>query len=178
MNLKTAVGVVAGLAVVALFFWFGLPDSGSLNTTGTASVNTSAGAAELRNTLNTPVPEDKFTEVTSGLLVATALTGQGEVIKPGQIVAVHYIGRFEDGTQFDSSVERGEPLVFEYGTGQLIPGFEQGISNMRLGEVRRIIIAPELGYGASGVTLPNGTVVIPPNATLIFDVILVDAGTP
>ena len=78
-----------------------------------------------------------------------------------------------DGTQFDSSLERSQPLVFVFGQGQLIAGFEQGIAGMRVGGVRHIVIPANLAYGTDGIATPDGVVIIPPNASLIFDVFLV-----
>lgn len=91
----------------------------------------------------------------------------------GMQVAVHYQGRLEDGTVFDDSHKRGEPITFTLGKGQVIPGWEQGIEGMSVGEKRTLTIPPELGYGAQGA----GDV-IPPNATLTFDVELVSATIP
>lgn len=91
----------------------------------------------------------------------------------GMQVAVHYQGRLEDGTVFDDSHKRGEPISFTLGKGQVIKGWDQGIEGMEIGEKRTLTIPPELGYGEQGA----GDV-IPPNATLIFDVELVSASTP
>lgn len=89
--------------------------------------------------------------------------------KVGDTVLVHYTGKLEDGTVFDSSVERGVPFSFTLGENRVIQGWEQGILGMKVGEKKTLNIPPELGYGAMGV--PG---VIPANATLIFDVELVD----
>ena len=95
------------------------------------------------------------------------------IAENGMQVAVHYQGRLEDGTVFDDSHKRGEPISFTLGRGQVIKGWEQGIEGMAVGEKRTLTIPPELGYGEQGA----GDV-IPPNATLIFDVELVSATTP
>ena len=85
--------------------------------------------------------------------------------KPGKTVTVHYTGTLEDGTKFDSSVDRGQPFNFRIGTGSVIRGWDEGIMTMKVGGKRRLIIPPQLGYGAQG-SPPK----IPPNATLIFEV--------
>ncbi|HEY4499243.1 MAG TPA: FKBP-type peptidyl-prolyl cis-trans isomerase [Candidatus Paceibacterota bacterium] len=171
MNLKTAIGVVAGIAVVALFFWFGVPDS--LQSSQQASVLSSSELAALESRLTSSVSDDQFVEAVPGLKIATLVRGEGEEVASGDMVAVHYIGTFIDGTEFDSSLKRGQPIEFQFNTQEIIPGFEQGMVGMRVGEYRRIIVPSELGYGSTGVTSPDGTVIIPPDATLVFDVALV-----
>ena len=88
--------------------------------------------------------------------------------KNGDTIAVHYTGTLTDGTIFDSSIPRGEPFVFTLGAGQVIAGWDKGLLDMKVGEKRTLTIPPEEGYGASGV--PG---IIPPNATLVFEVELV-----
>lgn len=109
--------------------------------------------------MNTPIP-------TNGLHIEDINTGEGqEAIGPGQTVSVHYTGWLEDGTKFDSSVDRGEPFQFPLGVGFVIPGWDKGVVGMRVGGKRKLVVPPELGYGAAGA---GG--VIPPNATLVFEV--------
>lgn len=95
--------------------------------------------------------------------------GTGEEVQEGQRIAVHYEGRLDNGTVFDSSFTRNQPIVFTLGVGQVIQGWDQGLLGMRVGGKRTITIPPELGYGDQGA---GG--VIPPNAILIFDVELVE----
>lgn len=97
------------------------------------------------------------------------VVGEGKEAKPGNDVRVHYTGWLEDGTKFDSSQDRKQPFEFGLGQGQVIQGWDQGVTGMRVGGVRRLTIPPELGYGQRGA---GG--VIPPNATLIFEVELLD----
>lgn len=101
----------------------------------------------------------------SGLKYIDMEIGSGESPNTGQDVEVHYTGTLEDGTKFDSSVDRNQPFNFTIGVGRVIPGWDEGVATMKIGGKRRLIIPSDLGYGARGA---GG--VIPPNATLIFDV--------
>lgn len=101
----------------------------------------------------------------SGLKYVELQEGTGATPNPGQTVEVHYTGTLEDGKKFDSSRDRGTPFSFKLGVGQVIKGWDEGLSTMKVGGRRQLIIPSELGYGARGA---GG--VIPPNATLIFDV--------
>jgi peptidylprolyl isomerase len=105
----------------------------------------------------------------SGLGIIDTKVGTGPSPKPGQTVVVHYTGWLYEngkkGKKFDSSLDRGQPFEFPIGKGQVIAGWDEGVATMKVGGKRTLIIPPSLGYGASGA---GG--VIPPNATLIFDV--------
>ena len=105
----------------------------------------------------------------SGLSYVDLVVGNGPQPMSGKTVKVHYTGWLENGTKFDSSVDRGEPFVFTIGAGEVIPGWDEGVMTMKVGGRRRLIVPPQLGYGAAGA---GG--VIPPNATLIFEVELLD----
>ena len=91
--------------------------------------------------------------------------GTGEGAKAGDKATVHYVGALMGGQKFDSSIDRGQPFSFQLGAGSVIRGWDEGIIGMKVGEKRRLVIPPELGYGEAGA----GNV-IPPNATLIFEV--------
>ena len=110
-----------------------------------------------------------LTKTPSGLAYQDLVVGAGAGPTRGKAVKVHYTGWLENGTKFDSSVDRGEPFVFTIGAGEVIPGWDEGVMTMKVGGKRRLVIPPQLGYGAAGA---GG--VIPPNATLIFEVELLD----
>jgi peptidylprolyl isomerase len=101
----------------------------------------------------------------SGLKYVDLVVGKGAGPQSGQTVRVHYTGWLTDGKKFDSSVDRGQPFEFRIGTGQVIKGWDEGVMSMNIGGKRKLIIPPELAYGARGA---GG--VIPPNATLVFQV--------
>ena len=105
------------------------------------------------------------TTTPSGLVYEDVVVGGGEAAALGQTVSVHYTGWLTDGTKFDSSKDRNEPFEFPLGAGYVIRGWDEGVQGMRVGGVRKLTIPPELGYGARGA---GG--VIPPNATLVFEV--------
>lgn len=113
----------------------------------------------------------KTTTTRSGLKYTILKAGTGSKPKAGQEVFVHYTGTLTNGKKFDSSRDRGQPFSFKVGTGQVISGWDEALSTMKVGERRKLTIPPKLGYGARGA---GG--VIPPNATLIFDVELLKLG--
>ena len=108
-----------------------------------------------------------------GFIVETLQQGNGDIAAAGQQVSVHYEGKLTDGTVFDASRPRGQPFSFTLGKGQVIKGWDQGVEGMAVGEIRRLTIPPAIGYGARGA---GG--VIPPNATLIFEVELLSVSIP
>jgi len=128
-----------------------------------ASTPTAATAQAAGSTMTTP----------SGLKIADSKVGTGATPKPGQICVMHYTGWLYEGgakgRKFDSSLDRGQPFEFPIGRRQVISGWDEGVATMKVGGKRTLIIPPELGYGARGA---GG--VIPPNATLLFEVELLD----
>ena len=104
----------------------------------------------------------------SGLEYIEVEPGTGAQAESGKTVSVHYTGKFQDGKVFDSSVSRGEPIKFPLGAGRVIKGWDEGIALMKEGGKAQLVIPPHLGYGESGA---GG--VIPPNATLVFNVELI-----
>ena len=111
--------------------------------------------------------ESDFETTESGLQYTILEQGDGEQALPGQVVAVHYTGWLEDGSSFDSSIDRGQPFSFALGRGMVIPGWDEGIAYLRVGDKARLVIPSELAYAEAG--RPG----IPPDSTLIFDVELV-----
>lgn len=124
---------------------------------------------------SSPISEEASTSSSESPATSSAkveiediVVGTGTEAKSGDTVVVHYKGTLEDGTQFDSSYDRGEPYTTPIGTGAVIEGWDQGIPGMKVGGKRKLTIPPELGYGEQG----SGA--IPPNATLIFEVELLE----
>jgi FKBP-type peptidyl-prolyl cis-trans isomerase FkpA len=107
----------------------------------------------------------------TGLIIEDLTVGTGDLANAGQEVTVHYTGWLTDGTKFDSSKDRSDPFVFPLGQRRVIAGWDEGVQGMRVGGVRKLTIPPALGYGARGA---GG--VIPPNATLVFEVELLGVG--
>ncbi len=117
----------------------------------------------------TEVDPADYTTTASGLKYYDIVAGTGAAPAAGQTVSVNYTGWLEDGTQFDSSYDRGEPFTFTLGQGEVIPGWDEGVATMKVGGKRQLVIPAALAYGEAG----SGGV-IPPNATLIFDIELLD----
>ena len=111
------------------------------------------------------------TTTPSGLIIEELVLGEGAAAAAGQSVTVHYTGWLASGKKFDSSKDRDDPFVFPLGAGHVICGWDEGVQGMKVGGTRKLTIPPELGYGTRGA---GG--VIPPNATLVFEVELLGIG--
>lgn len=162
--------VIAVVVVVAGAWYWGRKSNPSVepmpSPTPTPEVSASPTASPSPNgsPTATPVP-GKLIKLPSGLEIQTLVPGTGAEVKSGDTVAVNYLGTLTDGKKFDSSYDRGQPFAFQVGAGKVIKGWDEGLVGMKVGEKRKLIIPPSLGYGAAGA---GG--VIPPNATLIFEV--------
>lgn len=154
---KIFIAVIVIILIVVIgfvYFYFqksGAPANENINTNPDTNqnVNTNPSSFEIQ-----------------GMKVEILKEGTGEQAKSGDLVTVNYVGALTDGTKFDSSIDRNQPFQFTLGENRVIQGWELGVLGMKAGEKRKLTIPPELGYGAQGA----GGGVIPPNATLIFEV--------
>ncbi len=167
MNMRLPVAVLA-IALLA-----------GCNQYEAQNVGSSAGATpSTPSTPSTPAPAaaatptgGKVHKLPSGLQYEDMVVGSGKMAEPGMNVSVHYTGWLTDGTKFDSSLDRNQAFQFQLGAGMVIRGWDEGVKGMRIGGKRKLTIPPDMGYGAAGA---GG--VIPPNATLVFDVELLAIG--
>lgn len=163
---KYIIGIILIVVVIGLV-WYGTKqaaaptpvaqtiDLPALDTTDTSDTTDS-----------TPITNPKKFKI-NNMEITITQEGTGPAIANGQTAVVDYVGKLTDGTVFDASAPRGQDFEFPLGAGMVIQGWEKGVLGMKVGEHRTLVIPPEMGYGASGA---GG--VIPPNATLVFDVIL------
>jgi peptidylprolyl isomerase len=165
-EILVSLGLMLGCGILILVFQFAV---GTPDATANSILNTPTVAAVSQST---PTPSnliamDNENQVTtaSGLKYVEITEGTGELPAKGQTISVHYTGTLENGKKFDSSRDRNSAFEFQIGEGQVIKGWDEGLSTMKVGGRRKLIIPAELGYGARGA---GGA--IPPNATLIFDV--------
>lgn len=155
MDQKTLIkdlALIVILIVAGLLIYLALPSTNTMQTNDTAGQNSNTNEQQTGAQLRVEV----ITE------------GTGKTAENNTRVSVNYRGTLEDGTEFDSSYRRNQAFEFNLGRGEVIPGWELGVLGMKVGEKRKLVIPPQLAYGAGGV--PG---VIPPNATLIFEVELV-----
>lgn len=163
-----SVGIMLVCVVVLVFSQIGSKQESAIAATLTTATPVATTNVTENNTLianNHMSDASKVVTTPSGLKYEEITEGTGATPTPGQTVTVHYTGTLEDGTKFDSSRDRNRPFSFTIGVGQVIQGWDEGLSTMKVGGRRTLIIPPELGYGSRGA---GG--VIPPNATLVFDV--------
>lgn len=152
---KRAIYIGVGLLVIVIGFFLFKSSNGK---------NTSS--EEIKQDLN---KQTNIATDSAKLIIEDIKVGDGKEVKSGDTVVMHYKGTLTDGTKFDSSYDRNEPFTTQIGVGQVIKGWDQGVPGMKIGGKRKLTIPSDLGYGASGAGA-----VIPPNATLIFEVELVE----
>jgi peptidylprolyl isomerase len=163
--LVSSIGMISA-SVLSSFLQFTIS-----NTAATAATEF-ADRQLVKNTIALTAKKSEKTITTpSGLKYTILKAGKGSTPKPGQNVFVHYTGTLTNGKKFDSSRDRGQPFSFKVGEGRVIPGWDEALSTMKVGERRKLTIPSKLGYGAAGAGQD-----IPPNATLIFDVELLKIG--
>jgi peptidylprolyl isomerase len=166
-EILVSLGLMLGCGILVLVFQFtvGTPaaTAGSILPT-TSVVTVSQSTLTPSNLIAMDNSENQVT-TPSGLKYVEIVEGTGDTPVKGQTISVHYTGTLESGKKFDSSRDRNEAFEFQIGEGQVIKGWDEGLSTMKVGGRRKLIIPAELGYGARGA---GGA--IPPNATLIFDV--------
>ena len=154
---KTLIISLIIIALIVLVFWLRNRATNEVVNPTSISGNEENG----ENVKNMQNEENKNNE----LKIEILQEGTGEEAKNGDSVSVHYTGRFEDGTKFDSSLDRGVPFSFKLGAGEVIKGWDIGVLGMKVGEKRKLTIPSDLAYGENG--MPGA---IPPKATLIFEV--------
>ncbi len=166
-EILVSLGLMLGCGILVLAFQFmsGTPEAtaGSILPTGSVAVASQSTPTPSKS-IAMDSNENQVTTA-SGLKYVEITEGAGDTPKTGQTVSVHYTGTLESGKKFDSSRDRNQAFEFQIGEGQVIKGWDEGLSTMKVGGRRKLIIPADLGYGARGA---GG--VIPPNATLIFDV--------
>src|SRR5262245_59526298 len=158
---RTMLMLVAALCVAAV----GCKSTQQTSSTSSQSTSMAAGGTTTEAKAATG---GKVHKLASGLQYEDLVVGSGTMAEPGMHVSVHYTGWLTNGTEFDSSRNTGQPLKFQLGTKSVIAGWDEGIKGMRIGGKRKLTIPPDMGYGKEGYGP------IPPNATLLFDVELID----
>jgi peptidylprolyl isomerase len=155
--------VIAGLALA------GCKQASTEKSSTTTTTSAATGTTATSEPATSGATEGQERTMPGGLKVTDIKVGSGPMAESGNTIAVHYTGYLMDGTKFDSSVDRGQPIVIKLGAGQVIKGWDEGLKGMRVGGKRKLVIPPAMGYGAQGYPP-----VIPPDATLQFDVELMD----
>jgi peptidylprolyl isomerase len=165
---KATLAIVA-IVVVAIGAWFSLRSSEKTAPKTEEQTQTQPSAASTQATAATPAQTSAAVTPVTELKIEDQVVGTGAAAAPGKMVTVHYTGTLTDGSKFDSSLDRNQPFSFRMSTDpasrQVIEGWEKGLNGMKVGGKRRLIIPPQMAYGPEG-----RPPVIPPNATLVFDI--------
>jgi peptidylprolyl isomerase len=156
LSKREYIGVGVALIVTFGFLFFGSYIFSFLSNPASSAKSIQGASVAEANNVSTPE--------LGGIVVRDLLSGAGDAVKTGDRISVNYIGMLPDGSKFDSSYDRREPIEFTVGSGQLIKGFDEGVLGMQVGGKRKITIPPELGYGSQQVGP------IPANSTIVFDV--------
>lgn len=156
-------GIVVAIATFTIVYFLNYSNNKS-NTASRLSLETAEQKTVIAEK-DIVVENKTMQENTGELKIEDLVVGTGLEAAPGKLISVHYIGTLTDGTKFDSSIDRDEPFEFTLGAGQVIQGWDKGFAGMKVGGKRKLTIPSDMGYGAQGA---GG--VIPPNATLIFEV--------
>jgi peptidylprolyl isomerase len=172
-EILASLGLMLGCGILVLVFQFALGQpaatAGSLDPATAAAVASQPTSTPsiliAMDSAENQAPTANQVTTASGLKYVEIAEGTGATPEKGQTVSVHYTGTLESGKKFDSSRDRNQAFEFQIGEGQVIKGWDEGLSTMKVGGRRKLIIPADLGYGARGA---GG--VIPPNATLVFDV--------
>lgn len=166
MNLWKSLFVAALLLVITT----ASQTQGQTRRGNSASRRAAAARAKVKPKASAPATLTLATTTPSGLTYIITRKGTGKELKAGDTVLVHYTGLLTNGVKFDSSWDRNEPIPFPLGAGRVIKGWDEAVSKMRVGDQATLIIPPQLGYGTRGA----GGGVIPPDATLVFVIEVVD----
>ena len=164
--------VVRSISLLSCVSLVSLASGNNLAIAVTNSASQQSGEAKSLLALNKAKPTAKTITTASGLQYTILRAGKGNKPKKGQTVSVHYTGTLTNGKKFDSSRDRGQPFSFTVGEGQVIKGWDEALSDMKVGERRKLTIPAKLGYGAQGAGAD-----IQPDATLVFDVELLKIGS-
>lgn len=167
MRRTTAYLLLAAALVAVAATVTGCSNSSSSTPAQSSASQQSAQSQSAATGQPTTAPSQSQPPAEASLKIVDEKVGKGTAAKTGDTVTVNYTGWLTDGTKFDSSLDRNEPFSFTLGAGQVIEGWDKGVVGMKVGGKRKLTIPPDMGYGAQGA---NG--VIPPNATLVFEITL------
>lgn len=175
LNKNEWIAVCVGLVVVIYVFFFAQNKTpiGNMEEVDQSQEEMQYDDSQTENNQAKQINNQQTKNNMEELQIKTIKEGTGEPITVGQTAEVNYTGKLVDGTVFDSSIPRGQTFEFRLGEGSVIAGWEEGVKGMKVGEKRELTIPGNMAYGSRGVPNGQGGYVIPPNATLVFEVDLV-----